>query len=171
MKGKNKVSVKAANAGKPVSKKSIKSISAERKKEDMDRAQIWSIDVLLALVIFVAIIIIFYTTISAKQNPKLKDLQIEAGGLKAELEQHPDLGFIRADTIDADRMNNFTKMVESNYTAVKEELGIRGDFCIFFEDESGNLIPINGKNGIGNTSEIMIDDSNHIPQPCGKLLS
>jgi hypothetical protein len=162
MKGKKKVSVKTAVSKKPLSQKRI---PEGRKKEEMDRAQVWSIDVLLALVIFVAIILIFYTTINAKQNPRLKDLQIEAGGLKSELEKNPNLGFINVDTIDSERMQNFNSQVESNYTSVKEQLGVRGDFCIFYEDESGNLIPVNGKNGMGNTSEILING-----QPCGDLL-
>jgi len=159
---KKKVSNRIARKQNPVSKKK----PVERKKEEMDRAQVWSIDVLLALVIFVAIILIFYTTISSKQSPKLKELQLEAGGLKTELEKHPDLNFLNSETIDSTKMQNFTKKVEENYTSVKEQLGVRGDFCIFFEDEEGNLIPIDGKNGIGKNSS----DINITGTPCGQVL-
>jgi hypothetical protein len=162
-----KVSNRVVRKQNPVSKKK----PTERKKEEMDRAQVWSIDVLLALVIFIAIILIFYTTINAKQNPKLKELQLEAGGLKSELEKHPDLNFINSEIINSTKMQNFTEKVEENYSAVKEQLGVRGDFCIFFEDEEGNLIPVAGKNGVQkngigkNSSEINITD-----EPCGRAL-
>ena len=39
---------------------------------------------------------------------------------------------------------------EMNYDEIKSMLGIKSDFCIFFEDITGNLVNINDvKSGIG----------------------
>jgi len=137
-----------------------------RKKEEMERAQVWSIDVLLALVIFVAVILIFYTTLNARQNPGLKELQMEASALKIALEKNTRIGFISSDKIDSTKLQNFSQRVGEDYSGVKEELGIRGDFCIFYEDEEGNLIPVDGKAGIGNSTDKLLINGKR----CGYLL-
>jgi hypothetical protein len=137
-----------------------------RKKEEMGKAQIWSIDVLLALVIFVAIILIFYTTINSKQSPGLKEMQIEATSVKATLEKNALIGFINSDKIDSAKLQIFNNRVESDYEEVKEELGLRGDFCIFYEDEEGNLIPMDDKIGIGNSTEKLLINGKR----CGSII-
>lgn len=137
-----------------------------RKKEEMERAQVWSIDVLLALVIFTAVILIFYTTLNAKTNPGLKELQLQASGLKISLEKHLDLGFIYSDKIDSTKLKNFSDQVEVDYSSVKQELGLVEDFCIFYEDEEGNLIPVDGKVAIGNSTEKLLINGKR----CGSLI-
>ncbi|MFH0870204.1 MAG: hypothetical protein V1866_04060 [archaeon] len=156
---KNKVSKKRVRAKEQVS---LKEQSSERRDGEMDRAQVWSIDVLLAVVIFISIILIFYVTISSKQGPKLNGLQQEAASLKAELEKNPGLSFLDADDINYTRLQNFSDEVSINYSDVKEKLGIRGEFCIFYEDEQGNLVLIDNRTGIGS------GDVNISGTPCGQ---
>ena len=131
----------------------------------MDRAQVWSVDVLLAVVIFVAVILIFYTTMNRNRATELQDLEAEAGNLKLELEQNYLFGFIIEDEIDEAKFRAFIENATVNYTELKEKLGINGDFCIFFEDSDGNVIVLNvsGSNytGIGG-SNVTIGGT-----PCG----
>ena len=146
-------------------RKTQKKVSVKREKEEMDRAQVWSVDVLLAVVIFVAVILIFYTTMTARQGPKTKDLQAEAESLKVELEQNHEVGFIVDDEIDETKLIAFINNDTDNYTLLKQKLGIKGDICLFFEDTDGNVVILNtpdgNKTGIGN-SNIIIGG-----QPCG----
>ena len=127
----------------------------KREKEEMDRAQVWSVDVLLAVVIFVAVILIFYTTMTARQKTELKDLESEAENMRIELEKNHELSFIVGDEIDESKLQAFIRNATSNYTLLKQRLGIRGDFCIFYEDADGNLIIIDNKTGIGNPNIIV----------------
>jgi len=123
-------------------KPSVK-VSQERKKEEMERGQVWSVDVLLAVVIFISVILIFYVTMTPKEKPRLKDLESEAKDLKIELEQNHELGFINADEIDEEKLNAFIEnATPANYQALKQKLGIKGDFCIFYEDAEGHIILI-----------------------------
>jgi hypothetical protein len=140
----------------------IISTSGRENAQKMERAQIWSIDVLLAVVIFISIIIIFYATISSNEPLSVKELQNEAERLRVELERNQNLGFINKDSIDPAKLDNFAALSIANYDSVKERLGVRGDFCIYFEDENGNLMLVrDNRSGIGSAS-INISDT-----PCG----
>lgn len=130
--------------------------SERRKKEEMERGQVWSVDVLLGVVIFVSVILIFYVTISAKQKPGIEDLEIEASNLKTEFEKNYELGFIKADEVNETKFEEFVNLTEKNYSEVKQKLGIKGEFCIFYEDNDGNIILIGNKTGVGNSSKIYI---------------
>lgn len=159
---KNKVLKKRVRTKEQVS---LKEQSSEMRDDEMDRAQVWSIDVLLAVVIFISIILIFYVTINSKQGPKLKSLEQDAANLKSELEKHPELSFLDADEINYTKLQNFSDEVSTNYSEVKEKLGIRGEFCIFYEDEQGNLVLVDNRTGIGS------GDVNISGTPCGQKVS
>jgi hypothetical protein len=142
-------------------------VSHNKESEKMERGQVWSVDVLLAVVIFVSVILIFYVTMSSRQKPDIKELQAESSSLKLELEKNNELSFILNDQVDELKFQAFMDDVSTNYTAVKQKLGVKGDFCIFYEDAEGNIIPI-GNNllvGVGNGNiSIGID-------PCGQAIS
>ena len=73
------------------------------------------------------------------------------------LEKNQDLGFISEDEIDEEKLKAFVaNATPENYESLKEELGIRGDFCIFYEDVEGNIILIENRTGIGH-SAVLID--------------
>lgn len=140
----------------PVSK-----ASRPRGNEEMGRGQVWSVDVLLAVVIFVSVILVFYVTMNAKEKVGLADLESEARDLKVALEQDADFGFIKADTIDEQKFQAFVDNATYNYSGLKNKLGVKGDFCVFYEDAEGHIIVVDNKPGIGNSS-VLIDG-----YPCG----
>ena len=135
----------------------------------MRKGQVWSIDVLLAVVIFVSVILIFYVTMVPKQKPQMKDLQAESEGLKLELEKNYDVGFIVNDEINDTRFQVFIHNATANYTALKKKLGVKGEFCLFFVDSEGNIVPIDNTTaslvGVGNSSITIAGD------PCGSTIS
>jgi hypothetical protein len=149
-----KRSGKAKNTGKVSNKRT----------DIMERAQIWSIDVLLAVVIFISIIMIFYVTLGANDNLSIKDLEIEASTLRVQLESNPALKIIEQDNINNTKLEEFTEQASTNYVETKEALGIKGDFCIYFEDEQGNLVLLaDNRTGLGK------GDVNITGTPCGEM--
>jgi hypothetical protein len=135
---------------------SQKEVPVKRGNETMERAQVWSIDVLLAVVIFIAIIIIFYTTINYQKTPGLDTIKTDPEKIRVELERNPELAFLKESEISYDKLQNFTNEVATNYSGVKQKLGIQGDFCIFYEDENGNIIRLkDNKTGVGNPGVIV----------------
>lgn len=129
----------------------------------MRKGQVWSIDVLLAVVIFVSVILIFYVTMVPKQKPQMKDLEAESEGLKLELEKNYDIGFLVNDQVNDTRFRAFVHNATTNYTDLKKKLGVKGEFCLFFEDSEGNIVPIDNTTaslvGVGNSSIIIAGDN------------
>jgi len=125
----------------------------------MDKGQMWSVDVIIGIVIFISILTVFYTTLAGSSGDVTKALQKNADTVLTKFTQDPDLKVITPGNV----LNN-SKLVElSNlpYQELKAQLGIAGDFCIYLEDENGRIIPIGGKNGLG-SSDINISGT-----PCG----
>lgn len=56
------------------------------------------------------------------------------------------VAFVVEDKVDAARLMEFAN---KDYEQLKKELGINGDFTVYFEDEQGNLVPIGNKYCIG----------------------
>jgi hypothetical protein len=143
---------------KSVSKKRVAHtarVSKYKEREEMERAQVWSVDVLLAVVIFVSVILVFYVTMSKPIKPGMTSLETNAGDLKVELEKNYELGFINKDNIDEQKFLAFLGNSTNNFTGLKKKLGISGNFCIFFEDSDGNIIIISDEaQGISNFTGI-----------------
>jgi hypothetical protein len=118
---------------------------------------------LLAVVIFVSVILIFYVTMIPKQKPKMKDLQAESERLKLELEKNYELGFLVGDEVNNTRFMMFIENATENYTALKKKLGVKGEFCLFFVDNQGNIAPIGNSTtslvGVGNSSFVIAGDN------------
>ncbi len=148
----------------PVSEASRLRRKDTRRKEKMERGQVWSVDVLLAVVIFISVILVFYVTMTSKQKEGLGDLESEASDLRVALEQNRDFGFIQSDEVDDDKFQAFTGNTTDNYEALKNQLGIKGEFCVFLEDSDGRIVFIDNKPGVGNSS-ILIDG-----YPCGQTI-
>jgi biopolymer transport protein ExbD len=127
----------------------------------MGKGQVWSIDILLAVVIFVSVILIFYVTMVPRQKPQMKDLEAESGALKLELEKNNEFGFLIDDEVNDAKLQAFIDNATANYSALKKKLGVKGEFCLFYEDSEGNVVPIGSNNlvGVGNSSIIVAGDN------------
>lgn len=112
------------------------------------KAQAWSVDIALAVVIFLVAFIIFYTTLGPKSDTKVKGLQKEgAVVIKQLVSGESSIRIVENNKID------INKLKELSYEELKRELRAEGDFCIYIEDEKGNVVQIaSGVYGRGSPS-------------------
>ncbi|MBN1645820.1 hypothetical protein JW868_02155 [Candidatus Woesearchaeota archaeon] len=127
------------------------------------KGQTWSIDLIIASVIFVLIITIFYALLSRGGNDKEKllgdeakhissNIMVEAGGT------NPCL-FLDGNEIDRNVLSECydpTKIQQ-----FKQAANIKTKFCIYIEDQNGRIISVNNMTGFGD-SELLVGN-----QPCG----
>jgi len=132
----------------------------------MKKAQTWSLDVIIAIFIFIVVIIGFFYIIDMSSKPN------EAEKLKDEGETVPDI-LISSETgenqsavlekkVDEGKIDELVEKSQTpeGYEELKKELGIEGDFYIHFEDDEGNIIYINESDdtvGIG-SDEVTIEE-------------
>lgn len=131
-----------------------------KKKEEVNavkNAQSWSIDLIVGVIIFMLIIAIFYALLTSKSEPTLKNLEEDSRSVvsKISVEDAKSFGIIEDGIVNQSR---FDDLCSKTYEEVKAELSIESDFCIFLEDQNGNIIPCGGANkaGIGNGEDIII---------------
>lgn len=106
------------------------------------KAQSWSMDLALALVIFLIAFLVFYFLINENPSAKANTLKEEASTVVKQLSAD-DSTF----KVVTDKDVNISRLVElkNNYTysELKRYLRIEGDFCIYFEDDKGFIVLIN----------------------------
>lgn len=115
----------------------------------MKRAQIWSLDLMVAVGIFIVVIITFFYIINqlSKTN-KFLELTTEGKIISDVLissEPEEDLSTVVENIVKEEKL---MELANKNYDDLKRELGIKGDFYIHFEDEDGNIIYIDDEEGI-----------------------
>ena len=113
------------------------------------KAQSWSIDLALALVIFLIAFLVFYFLINESPSTKASALKEEASTVVKQLSSD-DSTF----KVLSDKDVNVTRLIQlkNNYTYsdLKRYLRIEGDFCIYFEDDKGFIVLINNTyRGVG----------------------
>ena len=95
-------------------------------------------EVYVVLLVAVAIILVsIYTR---------KSQDIEASDITEILIGSGDLSFATGGVVNIDKLNNFNRM---DYDRIKNLLDIRGDFCLYMEDEKGNIILSKGSEKLG----------------------
>ena len=115
----------------------------------MKKAQTFSTDAVVAVAMFViAVIMLYYLSGSATKNKQSEQLQSEAEKLPATLSSQQNLTsvFIQGSKINEQKLREAINM---SYDNLKSLFGVKSDFCIYIEDENGNLVPMEGKVGIG----------------------
>ena len=115
----------------------------------MKTAQTFSTDAIIAIVMFViAVIMLYYFSGSGAKNKQSEKLQSDAEKLPAILNSQQNLTsiFIQGTKIDDQKLR---EAVNLSYDSLRSLLGIQSDFCIYLEDENGNVVPMEGKLGVG----------------------
>lgn len=124
------------------------------------KAQAWSIDLIIGLLVFIMIIMIFYTLVGSKDESTIRDYSEKAELVASRLYEE---GLVDADTgIFNDE--KFLELASEDYDSLKERLGIVGEFCLFVEtnDDPPQIKFISSESGeiwtgIG-SSELQIGD-------------
>lgn len=111
------------------------------------KAQSWSIDLVLAVVIF-GFIAVSITSFALLNEPDVDMLQREAQLIDSRLDVN--VASCNA-TIQDGKINstNIDCLYNLNYEDIKESFRVRGDFCIFIEDEEGSVILISNQTSVG----------------------
>jgi hypothetical protein len=128
-----------------------------------EKSQIFSLDVMVAVGLFMLAAIMLYYFIGSDKESELNDLVYDEGTQIPELlaaPQNQSLSFVHGGEVDPERLDTFVRM---NYNQTREALGIVSDFCFYFEDEQGHVV---------NLSQGMISYGSEKAQvgskPCGQ---
>ena len=111
-------------------------------------SQAWSIDVMLAIVVFITTIFLFFVFLNPTQKSNVGELRDEASIVLKYIESDDsDLGIVDGTIVNETKLQ---ELLGKDYQAIKKSLRIKNDFCIFFEDENGNIIYIDATHtGVG----------------------
>lgn len=134
------------NKKRKTNKKKSKTKRKNEVSKVASKSQTWSLDVLIAVSIFVVGIIIFFYIINFTGDGSLaEDLASESELIPEKLispdeSSAGDIVIIIGNKVDDDRLRTF---ISKDYESIKSQLGVRSDFCIHFEDEEGNIVDLN----------------------------
>lgn len=112
------------------------------------KAQSWSIDITLGVFVFIAAIFIFYALLNANQNTKANTLKEEASTvIKQVASEDAPVSIVNNREVNAAKLKELKNLQTENYDELKRKLRIDGDFCIYMEDENGNIVLIQDESG------------------------
>ena len=115
----------------------------------MKKGQTFSTDAVIAVVIFIlSAMVLFYLMGPAANNRRYENLQSEAQKLPGILSANQNLTiiFVQGTKVDEAKLGQALKL---SYDNLKSLLGMESDFCIYFEDDKGNIVPAQNKIGLG----------------------
>src|SRR3989338_8525477 len=113
---------------------------------------------ILSLIIIFKTILGSVTTLKSAEKVDVADLEQEAKILLDTVTAE-GTGLVQSNELLEDKVKSLSNM---DYDEFKHTLGLKSDFCIYFEDANGNLIKIDGvEHGIG-SEKIKING-----KPCG----
>ncbi len=112
------------------------------------KSQSWSIDIVIGIIVFMAAFLIAYSVINSNKSSKSDDLKGQGLDVIKEVASSGSLNRIIDDNeINITRLNQLKNL---SYDELKRQLRIEGDFCIYLEDDKGNLVLLNNSyRGIG----------------------
>ncbi len=128
------------------------------------RAQSWSTDVVLGVVIF-GFVVVAFTSFALLQKPSVQQLQGNAERVMNELQQSQGAQPPVLNNTSLDNQSLAQLYASGNYQTIRDQLKIKGNFCIYVEDQSGQVVSVAGRNGWG-SNELLIGG-----KPCGTPLS
>ncbi len=135
------------------------------------QGQSWSLDIILAVVIFVLVIAIFYALLGRNTTTNSKNLAVEANALTSTIDSstglNSSLTIIHNGKIEP---QDLSQLYDQDYESVKSQFGIRGEFCIYVVDQYGKVVSVTTPS---NDSKIGFGNSNYTinGQGCGNIIS
>ncbi len=118
------------------------------------KSQSWSLDIVLAVVVFMVAFFIFYAYINPSKESNTGELSREAGVIIKQVASEDSLMKV----IDNNEINDtkLGRLKNYNYIELKKIFRTEGDFCLYIEDEKGHLVLINNSyKGIGSPNIII----------------
>ena len=117
----------------------------------MRKAQSWSIDVIIGSIIFIAAFFTFYYLLDSGTDLSIDDLKDEASiVIKGLSSSSAAVRLVDNNEINISKIEEVKNLT---YEELKKRLRIQSDFCIFLENENGELVLLNNSyRGIGASS-------------------
>ena len=115
-----------------------------------EKSQAWSLDVILAVVIFIGAFFLYYVLVSDNPASKTSGLRDDATLIiKQVATDTGGISVVDNRELNETRLGHLKNM---NYDELKSILRSEGNFCIYIEDEKGNIVLINNSyRGIGSS--------------------
>lgn len=147
---------------KAVKKKSAKKNFAKDKKEDKMKklinnlkAQTWSIDIVIGVVLFLIILVVVYTLVATSSLGDL-ELRRDAENVYSKFDgskgTHDGVPAIFSGNVISEE--GIEDLLGEDYGSLKAALGIEGDFCIVITYTHGGIHELHGgKNSYGNPAD------------------
>ena len=112
------------------------------------KAQSWSMDIALGVIIFTAAFFVFYALLNANTNTKASNLKDEAYIVITQITSEDSIvRVVDGNEVNIDKLNELKNL---SYDDLKRKFRVEGDFCIYLEDGKGNFVIINNSyKGIG----------------------
>jgi len=130
----------------------------------MKKSQTLSLDVLIAVMIFIAVIAIFYyISVTPSSKEKKETLKVDALRIASQIDYQGDISLIdKYRNLDVNKVN---ELYSKDKEQLKNELGLRNKFCIYIVDKDGNILAFQNKTGIG-YGDVVINGI-----PCGEKVN
>ena len=108
-------------------------------------------DIIIAVVIFMVVLSVFYIVFSRDSSEKAKSLNREASTVIKQISTGENsLRIVNNNEVNVSKISELKNL---SYDELKRRLKVENDFCIYFEDEKGNIVLINNSyRGIGASS-------------------
>ena len=112
------------------------------------KAQSFSIDIALGIIVFMAAFFIFYSLLSENPNTKAVSLRNDASAIIEQVGSGN--GLIRLINNNEVNITKANELKNISYDELKRRLRIESDFCIYLEDDRGYIVILNNSyRGIG----------------------
>ena len=115
------------------------------------KAQTWSVDIILAVIVFMGAFFVFYALLYGNSGTRASDLKEEALiVIKQVSSGDSSLRILNKNEINITKINELKNL---SYEELKQRLRVEGDFCIYVEDGNGNIVLLNNSyKGVGSSS-------------------
>jgi hypothetical protein len=123
-----------------------------RKLTMLRKSQMWSLDSMIAMFVFIAAIVAFIVLLSVNIIPDRAETLKEESNLIPRLVSNPEnvkYAIINDNTVDKEVVKSIQDLY--TYDEIKDLIGTKSDFCIYFEDDEGYLLNMSYEVGSSST--------------------
>ena len=128
------------------------------------KSQSWSIDIILAVVLFMGAFFLFYSILGEDPAASAKNLKDEASLVIRQVSSEGvSVSILDRQQVNISKLNELKNLT---YAELKSMLRVEGDFCIYLEHDRGYVVIVNNSyKGVGSPN---INISN---TPCNETIN
>ncbi len=137
------------------------------------RAQAWSLDLIIGVLIFMIGAGVIISLLTSKDDQDPAPLRVESEVIATKLVAEESLQVAPANQLDMATLYALAANSSEDYDTTREGLGVQNEFCIYLQDEDGNLVFIQDPNdptqsyaGVGSSNGDLNLTNQNIP--CGR---